>query len=111
MLKVLSMCFEPRVLAGLAAVGVLVWITAPALLAPVVPLLLIAACPLSMLAMAWMMRGHLSGQNADPSGRLAELEREQQRIANDIARTRATLAASPPPPARVSAHRDGRGTA
>lgn len=96
MRNVLRMCLEPRVLAVLGAVGVLGWIAGPSLLAPVVPLLLVAACPLSMLAMAWMMRGHFPGQAADPAGRLAELEREQQRIANDIARTRATLAASAP---------------
>ncbi len=106
MRKALGMCFEPRVLAGLAVVGGLVWITAPALLAVFLPLLLIAACPLSMLAIAWMMRGRLGGQSADPAGRLAELEREQQRIANDIASTRATLAALPAPPA-IAAHREG----
>ena len=106
MRRVLGMCFEPRVLAGLLAVGVLVWVTAPSLLASVVPLLLIAACPLSMLAMVWMMRGHFGGQSADPAGRLAELEREQQRIANDIARIRATLAAPPAPPA-IAVHREG----
>lgn len=110
MRNVLRMCFEPRVLAGLAAVGVLVWITAPSLLAPVVPLLLVAACPLSMLVMAWMMRGHLGGRTADPSARLAELEREQQRIANDIARTRATLAASAPA-TPVAVRRDSADTA
>lgn len=110
MRKVLSMCFEPRILVGLTAAGVLIWLVAPSLLASVLPLLLIAACPLSMLVMAWMMRGHMSGDSADPAARLVALEREQQRIANDIARTRATLAASAPA-TPVAVRRDSADTA
>lgn len=109
MRKAFGRCLDPRVLAGLAAVGVLVWITAPSLLGAVVPLLLVAACPLSMLAMAWMMRGQMSGPSGDPSARLAALEREQQRIADEIARTQTQVATQRPATA-VGRH-PGRGDA
>lgn len=110
MRRALGMCLEPRVLIGLATAGVLIWLVAPFLLASVLPLLLIAACPLSMLVMAWMMRGHMSGDSADPAARLVALEREQQRIANDIARTRATLAV-PAPATPIAVRRDSGDTA
>lgn len=45
MRKAFVLCLEPRVLMALAAVGALVWIAAPALLAPALPLLLLAAWP------------------------------------------------------------------
>lgn len=46
-----GMCLNWKVLVGLAAVGIGVWILAPDLVAAALPLLLIAVCPLSMLAM------------------------------------------------------------
>ncbi len=47
-------CLNWRVLAGLAAVGVGIWVIAPQLIWKSLPILLLAACPLSMLL---MMRG------------------------------------------------------
>lgn len=57
MRSALGRCLDPRVLAALAGAGVVLWITAPSAIGAILPLLLVAACPLSMLAMAWMMRG------------------------------------------------------
>jgi len=53
-MRIRGMCLNGKVLAGLAVVGLGVWAVASNLVGEVVPLLLIAACPLSMLL---MMRG------------------------------------------------------
>ena len=63
------MCFDKRVLGGLAAVGVGVLIVAPNLLLTALPLLLLAICPLSMLFMGKFMMG---------GGRRASLDRQQE---------------------------------
>lgn len=58
-LRIGGMCLNWRVLGALAALGVGIWIVAPNLIATAAPLLLLAACPLSM----WlMMRGMSGGQ-------------------------------------------------
>ena len=98
-MKMLGMCFNPRVLVGLALVGAAVWAVAPGAILAVLPLLVLALCPLSMLAMAWMMRGSMSPNAAqDPVAKLAALEREQERLRLEIARTRAAGAATPQQP-------------
>lgn len=69
----LKMCLNWKVLAGLAAVGVGVYAFAPGLFAAAVPLLLLAVCPLSMVAMMAAMNGG-KGQRkapADPAGNAA----------------------------------------
>lgn len=53
-MNMLKMCLNWKVLGGLAAVGIGIWIVAPGALANLLPLLLLAACPLSMM---FMMRG------------------------------------------------------
>ncbi len=56
-----GMCFNWKVIAGLAVVGVGIWAAAPGLAVAALPLLIVAACPLSMLL---MMRGMQGGQCA-----------------------------------------------
>lgn len=51
------MCSNWKVLAGLAGVGLGVYIAAPELALSALPLLLMAACPLSMLLMSKSMMG------------------------------------------------------
>lgn len=58
-LRIGGMCLNWKVIGGLAAVGLGVWVVAPNLVAGVVPLLLVAACPLSMIL---MMRGMSGGE-------------------------------------------------
>jgi hypothetical protein len=58
-LQMLFMCLNWKVVAGLAVVGAIVWAVAPQLLPGAIPLLIVAACPLSMLL---MMRGMQSGR-------------------------------------------------
>lgn len=78
-----SCCMNWKVMVGLAAVGLGVWIVAPGLVASVAPLLIVALCPLSMLFMMGGMRGdqqaaHSAG--ATPSMRVSQ--------ADDLARPR-----------------------
>lgn len=57
-------CLNPKVLAGLAVVGVGVLVIAPNLAASVLPLLVVLACPLSMLFMMRAMRGQMNDPNS-----------------------------------------------
>src|SRR5712691_2017407 len=92
MRNVLGMCFDPRVLGGLAVVGLGIWIVAPQLIAPALPILLLLVCPLSMLFMARMMGDSMKDtSSASPANRLAALEREQARLDAEIARARVEL--------------------
>jgi len=60
-----GMCLNWKVLVGLAVVGVLVLIVNPQIGLALVPLLLIAACPLSMLIMMLgMQRGKISSTSS-----------------------------------------------
>src|SRR6266699_5494476 len=100
--NLLGMCLNWKVLAGLAVVGLIVLVVAPQFIWAALPILLVAACPLSML---FMMRGMAGNRNATnqmqgdqlPAGltrneRLAELQSrmssmqdEQEAIARQIA--------------------------
>ncbi|MGH8930920.1 MAG: DUF2933 domain-containing protein [Egibacteraceae bacterium] len=89
-------CLNPKVLAGLAVIGVGIWLLAPGLLTRAVPLLALAACPLSMILMMVAMRGTSSdetGAAASPSQanspealevRLRALEAEQAALAEQL---------------------------
>ena len=92
MKSILGMCFNPRVLAAVAVIGIGLWLVAPQVILAALPLLVLAICPLSMALMAWSMRGSAQGQPAaDPAARLATLEREQISLAREVARARAEL--------------------
>lgn len=96
----LNMCLNWKVAAGLAVLGVIVWVVAPRSILVVLPLLLVAACPLSML---FMMRGMRGGQCQAPAGgpthdvqlpelqsRLLSVQAEQEAIASQIAELEGT---------------------
>lgn len=99
MTRILGMCFNWRVAVALGVLAVGVWFVAPQLALAVLPLLLLALCPLSML---WMMRstGHQgagsTAQVADAATRLAEFEREHARVSGEIQRLRAQVAPDGP---------------
>lgn len=103
MIRAFGMCFDRRVLLALGAAGIGLWIAAPQVLAAAFPLLLLLACPLSML---FMMRGtghagaHGGGNAtaATPQERVAALELERARIDAEIARAGAESAAPAPLP-------------
>jgi len=71
-MKMADMCFNWKVVAGLAVVGVGVWAVKPELIGAALPLLLVAACPLSML---FMMRGMGGGQCASQPQQSREAQR------------------------------------
>lgn len=87
------MCFDRRVLVSLGMLALAIWLLAPQFLLAALPLLVLLACPLSMVLMAWMMRGEMHGarQEGPASDRLVALEREQARLGAEIARTRGEL--------------------
>lgn len=89
MKSALGMCFNWKVLAGLAivAVGVLLFVQGAAV--AMLPLLLLLACPLSMGVMMFAMRGHGAGASRSDENtgsveakraRLASLREEESRI-------------------------------
>ena len=87
-----KMCLNWKVLAGLAAVGVGIYLVAPDLVVAALPILVLAACPLSMLLMMWSMQ-HGQGQGQDrqtPQEPAVGLAREE-RIAQ-LRTQQATLA-------------------
>lgn len=101
MLRSLRCCLNPRVIGGLAVVGLAVWLFAPAADAASLPLLITLVCPLSMGAMAWGMRrggsraaaprnGVASPLPAGPDDVDAELRALREELA--IARARRQLA-------------------
>lgn len=49
-------CLNPKVLAGLAAVGATLWWLNPASIGALLPVLVLLVCPLSMGVMMWRMR-------------------------------------------------------
>jgi hypothetical protein len=56
MRQFVRLCLDPRVLVAFSALGVAVWLLAPGLLIGAIPLLIVLACPASMILMAVMMR-------------------------------------------------------
>lgn len=54
-MNMLKMCFNWKVLTGLGAVGLAIWVVAPGAALAALPLLLILVCPLSMVLMMGMM--------------------------------------------------------
>jgi len=87
-MKMLKMCLNAKVLAGLAAVGVGIYLVAPDLVLAALPILLLAACPLSMVLMMWgMQHTHEQGKQTpqEPDGELTHEERVAQLRAQQTA--------------------------
>lgn len=82
----MRMCINKRVVVGLAVVALALFALSPRLLGALGPVLIMAACPLSMLL---MMRS-LSGRDHEPSPghgddrRVRELEEEVNRLKAEI---------------------------
>ena len=102
MVKLFGMCFNWKVLVALALVGIGIWVVAPNAILKALPFLLLAACPLSMLAMMWGMKhvmqsgpktSHPSqadlttgaGPGLSREERLAELKIQQAVISRKVA--------------------------
>ena len=90
-MKMLEACLNWKVLASLGVAGVAIYLVAPRLVATALPLVLLAACPLSMVLMMWGMQrtpehGRQTTQEPDVGltgeERIARL-REQQAVLAD----------------------------
>ena len=83
----MRMCINKRVVAGLAVVGLAVFALAPSLLGALAPVLIMAACPLSMLVMMRGMsgRGHEAPAAGGDDRQLRELEEEVNRLKAELA--------------------------
>ncbi len=70
MLKSLRCCLNPKIIGGLVAVLLALWLFAPASGLAALPLLAALVCPLSMGVMAWRMRrgGSCANPNAAADG-------------------------------------------
>lgn len=79
------MCINKRVVVALAVVAVAVFALSPRLLGAVAPVLIMAACPLSML----LLMSRMSGREQDvPTGgdrQVLELEEEVNRLKAELA--------------------------
>lgn len=97
-MNALKMCLNWKVIAGLAAVGIGVFVFAPGLAAAALPILVLAICPLSMLLMMGAMNNmgngsqsgaaYTTGGNEKLQSRdkeLAQLEAQQQELVSKIA--------------------------
>lgn len=71
--NLLGMCLNWKVIAGLAGVALLVLVVAPQFLGVALPILIVAACPLSML---FMMRG-MSGNGNQTVSQPAQMQGDQ----------------------------------
>ncbi len=91
----MKMCLNWKVLAGLGAAGVGIYLFAPGLAVAALPFLLLAACPLAMLVMMKGMhggQGEAHGQQASRQTdagltreeRIARLRRQQADLADRI---------------------------
>ena len=113
-----QMCLSWKVLAGLAVVGLAVWVVAPQIVLAALPLLLIVVCPLSLLVMLGKMRGGQPAQAnqcpaedrtrdeqvAELQSRLLRVQAEQEAIARQIAEVE-----SPETPVKSEAEAVARG--
>jgi len=88
---VLKMCLNWKVLGVVAVVGLGIALFAPGLFGAALPILLLAACPISMLVMMATMRQSTSGGQVPEDvkalqAKLAELTAQQQQAKQHLAR-------------------------
>jgi Protein of unknown function (DUF2933) len=92
-MNMLKSCLNPKVLVGLGGAAVAIYLIAPNLIAAALPILLLAACPLSMLLMMWAMQqsqgqGQQTAQDTDAGltreERIAQLRAQQAALDDRI---------------------------
>jgi hypothetical protein len=81
------MCFNKKVVAALAIAGLGIYLFAPNVFGAALPLLILAACPLSMIVMMRMMPGSGDRSCASEKGQtddeLSQLRAEVERLRAD----------------------------
>lgn len=95
-MNMFKMCLNLKVMGGLAAAAVGIWVLAPQWFAAALPLLFLAICPLSMLVMMKMMMPGSGQKDEAPDGavpaasdavlegRLRDLEAQQAAVAAQL---------------------------
>lgn len=78
MLRSLRCCLNPKVIGGLVAVGLVLWLVAPGSGTAALPLLITLICPLSMGVMVWQMRRGGSCPAPDAGGAPAAASDEHE---------------------------------
>ncbi|MGI8513995.1 MAG: DUF2933 domain-containing protein [Acidimicrobiia bacterium] len=91
MSRLLKMCLNWKVLSGLAVIGLGVGLLAPGLFGRALPILLLAACPISMLVMMATMRQPSTRAPAPEDinslqAQLAELTAQEEQVRKHLAR-------------------------
>lgn len=94
-MKLFGMCLDWKVLAGLGAVGLGIFVFTPQLFAAALPFLLLALCPLSMLLMMGSMQGmndprqntahSTPGKELSHSEKISQLKAQQTDLADQLA--------------------------
>lgn len=78
------MCFNKKVVAGLAIAGLGIYLFAPNVFGAALPLLILAACPLSMIVMMRMMPGSenrsCAAGKSQTDDELSQLRAEVERL-------------------------------
>lgn len=102
-MRILRFCLDRRVLAILSVIVLAVALLAPRALGATLPVLLLAACPLSMIVMAVAMgRGAMPATAATSDAEslraeLDELAARQRRLESDLAAAEANVAGEETP--------------
>ena len=102
-MRILRFCLDRRVLAVLGVIGLAVVVLAPGTLGATLPVLFLAACPLSMIVMAVVMGRKAMPATAATSdaeslrAELDELAARQRRLESELAATEATVAGEKTP--------------
>lgn len=90
-------CFNPKVITTLIAIAVVVAVFAPDLVSQVIPLLILAACPLSMLVMGGgMMRDHHPSFEAERSQLEAASSKEVSSLCAEVKALRERIGTAQP---------------
>ncbi len=84
----MKMCFNWKVAAGLTAAGVAVFAFAPNLIGAALPVLIIAACPLSMVV---MMRAMSGGSRRDTMSNGTDSESNTDATPSEVPRLQAEI--------------------
>jgi hypothetical protein len=84
-----NLCLNWKVVAGLAVIAVAIWIVAPSVLVAALPLLVLAACPLSMLL---LMRGVQGGHRSSQAGTADQPVNTERTASEQLAMLKAKLA-------------------
>lgn len=85
-------CMNPTILGSLAVVGVAVYVLAPSAVSTAAPLLLLLACPLSMVGMMAAMDRGRRPQPAEPQAAAIDDPSEVVRLRAEVDQLRAAVA-------------------